>query len=330
MCFFLWKPGGGTLASTRAYLPVLVRTTVIISCTEIPGESESAGVSKWRTKSRGAAFDPTFGGTNRRLAIRIAEARPAVPIALFAFPGMKRCAAGGDSVCQYENYVGSQFLFIDRHPSNGSVWIVGGGSGHRGFKHGPGAGGKWWGGWCLKDDMGGIGVFKLERFLRGTRKRIDLKAPEWRPTIAPAFQTPGKTKITKTIESRRDGMPSRAQGRGSVVASGKLGLFYTWKSPPTETGRGLLSTGPPPGTGFGRVCVLSGRTPFSRGPRRTVSVGGPFRLRSRVTVFLFATALLFHPQFSCDDLRGNHSALSFGCALLGFVVYVVEAQKRLP
>ncbi len=41
-------------------------------------------------------------------------------------------------VCQYENTSNGDFI-IDRHPERGSVWIVGGGSGH-GFKHGPAVG----------------------------------------------------------------------------------------------------------------------------------------------------------------------------------------------
>jgi len=41
-------------------------------------------------------------------------------------------------VCQYENTTDHNFI-VDRHPANGNVWIVGGGSGH-GFKHGPALG----------------------------------------------------------------------------------------------------------------------------------------------------------------------------------------------
>ena len=51
------------------------------------------------------------------------------------FPALRDAPVTGAEVCQYEATPDSHFI-IDRHPEDGRVWIVGGGSGH-GFKMGP-------------------------------------------------------------------------------------------------------------------------------------------------------------------------------------------------
>jgi glycine/D-amino acid oxidase-like deaminating enzyme len=51
------------------------------------------------------------------------------------FPELADAPLAGSKTCRYELSPDSQFIAAP-HPSFGSVWIVGGGSGH-GFKHGP-------------------------------------------------------------------------------------------------------------------------------------------------------------------------------------------------
>jgi len=51
------------------------------------------------------------------------------------FPALRDAPLTSAEVCQYEATPDSHFI-IDRHPEDGRVWIVGGGSGH-GFKMGP-------------------------------------------------------------------------------------------------------------------------------------------------------------------------------------------------
>jgi sarcosine oxidase len=98
----------------------------------IPG-NQNRGF-KLADDTRGAEFDPTNG---QRIidSDRVAEARRYLA---YRFPGMKDAPLVETRVCQYENTTDHNFI-IDRHPANGSVWIVGGGSGH-GFKHGPALG----------------------------------------------------------------------------------------------------------------------------------------------------------------------------------------------
>ena len=54
------------------------------------------------------------------------------------FPALAEQPVSEGRVCQYEVTPDTNFI-IDRHPSWGNAWIVGGGSGH-GFKHGPSLG----------------------------------------------------------------------------------------------------------------------------------------------------------------------------------------------
>jgi monomeric sarcosine oxidase len=56
----------------------------------------------------------------------------------YRFPALADAPIVETRVCQYENTSNGDFL-IDRHPTLGNVWFVGGGSGH-GFKHGPAVG----------------------------------------------------------------------------------------------------------------------------------------------------------------------------------------------
>ena len=82
----------------------------------------------------GAPFDPDTG--DRRLSDEgLAEARRFLAE---RFPDLRDAPLTESRVCQYENTSNGDFL-IDRHPENGNIWLVGGGSGH-GFKHGPAVG----------------------------------------------------------------------------------------------------------------------------------------------------------------------------------------------
>jgi len=65
------------------------------------------------------------------------------------FPALGGAPIVETRVCQYENTSNGDFL-IDRHPTIGNLWFVGGGSGH-GFKHGP-----------------AVGEYVTRRVLRGT------------------------------------------------------------------------------------------------------------------------------------------------------------------
>jgi glycine/D-amino acid oxidase-like deaminating enzyme len=84
--------------------------------------------------TRGSEFDATSG---QRLLSAEALASARHYLAL-RFPGMKNAPLLESRVCQYENTTDHNFI-IDRHPDNGNLWILGGGSGH-GFKHGPAIG----------------------------------------------------------------------------------------------------------------------------------------------------------------------------------------------
>ena len=66
-------------------------------------------------------------------------------------------------VCQYENTSNGDFL-IDKHPEQGNVWLVGGGSGH-GFKHGPVVGE------YVASMIGGTGTPE-PRFSLATKQRV--------------------------------------------------------------------------------------------------------------------------------------------------------------
>jgi glycine/D-amino acid oxidase-like deaminating enzyme len=65
-------------------------------------------------------------------------ARAARAILADRFPALAGAPLLESRVCPYENTSNGDFL-IDRHPTRGDVWMVGGGSGH-GFKHGPAVG----------------------------------------------------------------------------------------------------------------------------------------------------------------------------------------------
>ena len=122
----------------------------------IPG-NQNRGF-KLADDSRGPKFDPTSG---QRLVSddRLAEARRYLA---YRFPGLKDAPLLETRVCQYEDTTDHNFI-IDRHPSNASVWIVGGGSGH-GFKHGP-ALGEMVAGLVLKDETAEPD-YRLARFDR--------------------------------------------------------------------------------------------------------------------------------------------------------------------
>jgi monomeric sarcosine oxidase len=83
------------------------------------------------------------------------------------FPALSGAPIVETRVCQYENTSNGDFL-IDRHPTIGNVWFVGGGSGH-GFKHGP-AVGEYVTGRVL-DGADGEGRFSLE-----TKEKVQHRA----------------------------------------------------------------------------------------------------------------------------------------------------------
>jgi glycine/D-amino acid oxidase-like deaminating enzyme len=84
--------------------------------------------------TRGAPFDPTSG----ERVVSAEGLRSAREFLGFRFPVLKDAPLLESRVCQYENSPDEHFI-ADHHPQSGSVWIVGGGSGH-GFKHGPALG----------------------------------------------------------------------------------------------------------------------------------------------------------------------------------------------
>ncbi|MEP6471606.1 MAG: FAD-dependent oxidoreductase, partial [Acidobacteriota bacterium] len=84
--------------------------------------------------TRGAPFDPTSG----ERVVSAEGLRAARDFLGFRFPALKDSPLLESRVCQYENSPDEHFI-VDHHPRAGSVWIVGGGSGH-GFKHGPALG----------------------------------------------------------------------------------------------------------------------------------------------------------------------------------------------
>jgi glycine/D-amino acid oxidase-like deaminating enzyme len=106
--------------------------------------------------TRGAEFDPTSG---QRLISEEALAGARRYLA-HRFPGMKNAPLLESRVCQYENTTDHNFI-VDRHPANGNIWILGGGSGH-GFKHGP-ALGEMMADLVIKDESGDP-LYGLARF----------------------------------------------------------------------------------------------------------------------------------------------------------------------
>ena len=122
----------------------------------IPG-SDRRGF-KIADDTRGPEFDPTNG----ERVISQEALREAREYIAFRFPGLRNAPLIESRVCQYEQTADSHFV-VDRHPSNESVWILGGGSGH-GFKHGPAVGEMMAGLVLRKRDPNPI--WRLDRFLR--------------------------------------------------------------------------------------------------------------------------------------------------------------------
>ncbi len=84
--------------------------------------------------TRGPIFDPTTG----ERVVSQETLKGVREYVSFRFPALKGAPLIETRVCQYEQTPDSHFI-IDRHPENGNVWLLGGGSGH-GFKHGPALG----------------------------------------------------------------------------------------------------------------------------------------------------------------------------------------------
>jgi glycine/D-amino acid oxidase-like deaminating enzyme len=112
------------------HMPVWIDITDEHSAYTIP-ELENRGF-KLAFDRHGPEFDPDSGD---RVVIGLDEARDFLAE---RFPALSRAPLVESRVCQYENTSTGDFL-IDRHPSLGNVWLVGGGSGH-GFKNGPAVG----------------------------------------------------------------------------------------------------------------------------------------------------------------------------------------------
>ncbi len=124
----------------------------------IPG-SDRRGF-KIADDTRGPDFDPTSG----ERVIDPATLKNVREYIAFRFPALKDAPLIETRVCQYEQTPDSHFI-IDRHPENGNVWLVGGGSGH-GFKHGP-AVGELMSELILKDREPAA-VWRLDRFKKGS------------------------------------------------------------------------------------------------------------------------------------------------------------------
>jgi len=108
--------------------------------------------------TRGSLFDPTLG--ERKVSPDSVQS--AHEYLAFRFPALRNAPLVESRVCQYENTPDNHFI-IDRHPSGGHVWIVGGGSGH-GFKHGPALGELV--AELVVEEKDGDPVFGLKRFHR--------------------------------------------------------------------------------------------------------------------------------------------------------------------
>ena len=108
--------------------------------------------------TRGSLFDPTLG--ERKVSPDFVQS--AHEYLAFRFPALRNAPLVESRVCQYENTPDNHFI-IDRHPSGGHVWIVGGGSGH-GFKHGPALGELV--AELVVEEKDGDPVFGLKRFHR--------------------------------------------------------------------------------------------------------------------------------------------------------------------
>lgn len=98
----------------------------------IPGNDRRG--FKVANDTRGPEFDPTSG----ERVVSPATLKAVREYLAFRFPTLRDAPLIESRVCQYEQTPDSHFI-IDRHPENGNVWLLGGGSGH-GFKHGPAIG----------------------------------------------------------------------------------------------------------------------------------------------------------------------------------------------
>ena len=117
--------------------------------------------NRWRgfkiaDDTRGPAFDPTVG---ERLpsAEQVTAARRYLSR---RFPALKSAPLLEARVCQYENSPDGHYI-IDRLPSLGNAWAIGGGSGH-GFKMGPALGELT--AQLVLEDQKADPFFRLERF----------------------------------------------------------------------------------------------------------------------------------------------------------------------
>ena len=129
---FFFAPPAGDARFAAPALPVWIDWTDPRGPYGFP-DLESRGF-KLAFDRHGDPFDPDTG--DRRLSDEgLSEARRFLAE---RFPDLRDAPLTESRVCQYENTSNGDFL-IDRHPENGNVWLMGGGSGH-GFKHGPAVG----------------------------------------------------------------------------------------------------------------------------------------------------------------------------------------------
>jgi sarcosine oxidase len=127
--FFFAPPPGDSRFAAPAMPTWLFQEEQVYGMPDI----ESRGF-KIAFDQHGPIVDPD---THSRFASREAAEQARSYIAR-RFPALRNSPVVESRVCQYENTSSGDFL-VDRHPSRGNVWLVGGGSGH-GFKHGPAMG----------------------------------------------------------------------------------------------------------------------------------------------------------------------------------------------
>ncbi len=127
--YFLGVPAGDTRFSPAALPTFLFQGDETYGMPDLEGRGFKIALDR-----HGVRVDPD---TQSRIVTEAAaeEVRSYVGR---RFPGLRGAPIVETRVCQYENTSNGDFL-IDRHPTIGNLWFVGGGSGH-GFKHGPAVG----------------------------------------------------------------------------------------------------------------------------------------------------------------------------------------------
>ena len=165
--------------------------------------------NRWRgfkiaDDTRGPAFDPTVG---ERLpsAEQVTAARRYLSR---RFPALKSAPLLEARVCQYENSPDGHYI-IDRLPSLGNAWAIGGGSGH-GFKMGPALGELT--AQLVLEDQKADPFFRLERFSTRSRRGATYSLPGLLQREAPRYGQQVAQRVT--IYVGPDG-PARSDTAGN-------------------------------------------------------------------------------------------------------------------